>query len=97
MNDLEELGDSLRRWRKLRGLTAQIVAERADITRGTLRSIETGAGTVQLRNVLALIKVLGLTRTILDAAEPLNSELGRINADLLLPERVSRRRRAIEH
>lgn len=86
--DLRVFGDNVLRWRKLSGLTAQMVAERAGVTRNTLRAIETGAGTAQLGNVFAVLHVLGVTEKMLDATEPLNTDLGRINADRMLPQRV---------
>ena len=86
--DLRVFGDNVLRWRKLSGLTAQMVAERAGVTRNTLRAIETGTGTAQLANVFAVLHVLGVTEKMLDATEPLNTDLGRINAERMLPKRV---------
>ncbi|MDF2993339.1 MAG: putative transcriptional regulator, partial [Microbacterium sp.] len=40
-HELREFGAHVRGWRMVLGLTAQQVAERADITRDTLRKIET--------------------------------------------------------
>lgn len=39
---MADFGKHVRGWRMVLGLTAQQVAERADITRDTLRKIETG-------------------------------------------------------
>ena len=77
---LAALGDSLRRWRKLRGITAEQVAERARTTRVTLRKIENG-GSVSIDILMRVIMVLGIQQGILDAAEPLNSDVGRLRAD----------------
>ncbi|WP_258066167.1 helix-turn-helix domain-containing protein [Pseudoclavibacter sp. RFBA6] len=88
---LAALGDSLRRWRKLRGITAEQVAERARTTRVTLRKIESG-GSVSSEILMRVIVVLGIEQGILDAAEPLNSDVGRLRADELLGERMRPRR-----
>ena len=58
--DLASLGDHVRAWRKIHGLTAQLVADRAGITRTTLRALETGTGTVSLENTFAVLRVLGV-------------------------------------
>jgi len=86
--DLRVFGDNILRWRKLSGLTAQMVADRAGVTRNTLRAIETGAGTARLENVFSVMHVLGVTDEVLNATEPLNTDLGRINAERMLPQRV---------
>jgi transcriptional regulator with XRE-family HTH domain len=86
--DLVRFGDNLLRWRKLHGLTAQLVAERAGVTRATLRSIERGEGTARLENVFAVLRVLGQSEAVIAATEPMNTDLGRANAGELLPQRV---------
>lgn len=91
--DMVRFGDSIRRWRKLHRLTAEMVAERAGITRDTLRAIENGGGGVRLENVVSVLRVLGVMHTVLDAVEPMNSEIGVLNAESMLPQRVTRPRR----
>jgi len=54
----EQLGEHIRNWRKLLGLTAQQVCERADISRGTLHRLETGQ-TVGTDTLLAVARALG--------------------------------------
>lgn len=87
--DLKQFGDSVRRWRKLLNLTAEMVAERAGITRDTLRAIEQGEGGPRLENVVAVLRVLDVMPKVLDAVEPMNSDRGILGADRLLPQRVS--------
>lgn len=89
---LHGLGDNLRRWRKLRGLTAEMVADRSGITAKTLRGIETGTGAARLENVIAVMRVLGVGDQLLDVTEPLNTDVGRARAGQSLPERVRVRR-----
>jgi transcriptional regulator with XRE-family HTH domain len=86
--DLARFGDNILRWRKIQGLTAAMVAERAGITRDTLRSIERGDGAPRLENAFAVLRVLGQTESVITATEPLNTELGRVNSAQSLPQRV---------
>lgn len=86
--DLVSMGEHIRNWRKIHGLTAQLVADRAGITRTTLRSIETGTGTVSLENTLAVLRVLGVADAVVGATDPLTTEMGRFHAERTLPQRV---------
>lgn len=88
VRDLAALGEHIRTWRKIHGLTAQLVADRAGITRTTLRSIETGAGTASLANTLAVLRVLGVADSVVGASDPLTTEMGRFHAERALPQRV---------
>lgn len=86
--DLLVFGENITRWRRLHGLTAQMVAERAGITRPTLRSIERGDGTARLENVFAVLRVLDVSQLMLIASDPLSTDIGRANADRLIPKRI---------
>jgi len=88
--DLRALGTHLTQWRKLRGLTAQMVAERAGITRATLRGIERGTGAQRLDSVVAVMRVLDVANLVVDATDPLATDVGRANAARILPARVTR-------
>ena len=85
---LADFGGHLRGWRMALGLTAQQVAERADITRDTLRRIEVGSMSVGFGNVARVLEVLGLLGRVVDAADPLSDDLGRARADRLNRKRV---------
>lgn len=87
---LRQFGSNLVRWRKTLGLTQELTAERAGITRATLRSIERGEGTARMDNLFMVLRVLGQADAVLSATDPLNSELGRMLADERLPQRVRR-------
>jgi transcriptional regulator with XRE-family HTH domain len=82
-----ELGDHLQTWRKLQGVTAQQLAERANITRDTLRRLETGkpVGSEVLLNV---VRCLGQLDRLIDALDPYESDVGRARAGTALPQRV---------
>ena len=78
---LTELGGNITRWRKLQGLSASQLAERAHVTRETLRNIETGTGTPRLDSVLAVLTSLGLANTVIASTDPWNSTRGRAMLD----------------
>ncbi|GAA1685393.1 hypothetical protein GCM10009745_32350 [Kribbella yunnanensis] len=86
----EQLGAHLTAWRKLNGLTAAQVADRAGITRDTLRKLEHGDPTVGLEPFLNVARVLGALDRLVDALDPYETDLGRARADQALPKRVRR-------
>jgi transcriptional regulator with XRE-family HTH domain len=85
---LVEFGEYVRGWRMVLGLTAQQVSERAGITRDTLRKIETGDAGVNFRSVAQVLRALGLLDQIVNAADPLNSDVGRLRAGNLTKKRA---------
>lgn len=86
--ELQELGEHVRGWRMVLGLTAQQVSERAGISRVTLRKIENGDPGVSLRNVAQVLRALGILDTVVDAMDPLASDIGRLRAGRLERKRV---------
>ncbi|MFI5693490.1 helix-turn-helix domain-containing protein [Kribbella sp. NPDC051586] len=86
----ERIGEHLAAWRKLEGLTAAQVAERAGISRGTLRRLETGETTVGLDVLLNVARALGVLDRVVEAFDPYETDLGRARADEVLPKRVRR-------
>jgi transcriptional regulator with XRE-family HTH domain len=84
------IGQQLLTWRKLQGLTAEQVAQRANISRPTLRSLEHGEITVSLETFLNVARALGQLDRIVGALDPYDTELGRAHADVKLPQRVRR-------
>ena len=83
-----ELGEHLTTWRKLQNLTAEQVAERAGITRGTLRRLEHGDPAVGLGVTLGVARALGQLDRLVTALDPYETDLGRARADEKLPTRV---------
>ena len=57
---LAEMGENLKLARLRRRLSAQQVAERAEISRPTLQSLESGDAGASLGNLLRVLAVLGL-------------------------------------
>lgn len=74
---LERLGENVRAWRKLQGLSAAELARRAHVTRETLRAIETGLGSPRLESLLAVTSALGFAEHLVSATDPLNTDAGR--------------------
>ncbi len=85
---LRVLGERVSTWRKLQRLTAAQVAERAGISRDTLRAIEQGKGTASTENLLRVLRILGILGSVLDAADPYQTDVGKLRADEILPKRV---------
>jgi DNA-binding XRE family transcriptional regulator len=88
---LTELGTRLRQARLRRGLTMAQVAERADISRETLKRLEWGDGG-SLNGLLAVLRVLRLEADLNAIAR--DDVLGRKLQDLNLPERIRAPRQA---
>ena len=82
------IGEQLTTWRKLLGLTADQVADRAGIARGTLARIEHGDGGVNLAAFLSTANALGQLNRLVTATDPYETDLGRARADEILPQRV---------
>jgi len=84
------LGEHFRTWRKLQGLTAAQVAERAGVSRHTVGRLERGEPTVGLEVVLNVARALGVLDNLVASVDPYESPLGRSRADQTLPQRVRR-------
>jgi transcriptional regulator with XRE-family HTH domain len=85
---LRVLGEHVSTWRKLNRLTAAQVAERANISRDTLRAIEQGKGTVSTENLLRVLRILGIMDEVVQASDPYETDVGRLRMDETLPKRV---------
>ena len=83
---MRELGDNIRLARLRRGFSMQLVAERAGMSRTTLRSIERGAAGVTLGAYANVLHCLGLHRDLGLIAH--DDELGRKLQDAELPTRT---------
>lgn len=86
------LGEYLATFRRLQGLTAEQVADRAGITRTTLRKLERGETTVGLDVFLEVCRVLGVLDFVVAGMNPYETALGQSLAErnLALPKRVRR-------
>ncbi|MDP3737537.1 MAG: hypothetical protein Q8R02_09115 [Hyphomonadaceae bacterium] len=85
---LVKLGGDISVARRRREITAQLMADRAFITRGTLRRIEHGDAAVSIANYATVLFVLGMTERLAELADPAADPLGRDLAEEQLPKRV---------
>lgn len=85
---LSGFGENIKLARLRRKLSAQQVAERADISRSTLSKIEKGDEGVALGSIYRVLIVLGLDKDILLVAK--DDLLGRTlqDAKILVPQRA---------
>ena len=72
---LKAMGENLRLARKRRKITAKMMAERANMSLMTLRSLERGSPSVAMSNYMAVIFCLGFLDDIAKVAA--NDVLGR--------------------
>ncbi|MET3206378.1 MULTISPECIES: helix-turn-helix transcriptional regulator [unclassified Arthrobacter] len=70
------IGEQLVTWRKLLGLTAEQVADRAGLSRNTLRKLEHGELGVGFEAFLDVARVLGLGDQLNVAFDPYESDFG---------------------
>ena len=83
---LNQMGEQIRLARLRRCLTAELVAERAGISRMTLSNVEKGSPSVAIGSYAAVLHALnGMDRDLLLVAK--DDELGRKLQDLGLPTR----------
>lgn len=83
-----ELGRHVAAWRKLQDLTAVQVAERANISRDTLRRLEHGDPSITMDTLLSVLRALGAMDRIVELMDPYQTDLGRSRASAALPQRV---------
>lgn len=82
---LTELGENIKLARLRRGLSSELVAERAGISRATLVNVEKGSPSVAMGIYMSVLNSLGLEKDILLVGK--DDELGRKLQDLQLVTR----------
>ena len=87
---MAELGEDLATWRRLRNLTINEVAERADVARGVVIKLEVGDGAT-VESLLRVTRALGVLGALASALDPYASDVGRLRAGETLPQRVRHR------
>lgn len=85
-----DLGEHIRTWRKLLGLTSEQLAERAGVNRGTITRLEAGDAAVGIGVFLSAARALGQLDNVVKSMDPYETPLGRARSDEVLPQRVRR-------
>lgn len=88
LSSARKIGADFAGWRKILGLTAAQVADRANVSRATLRKLEHGDPSVGFHVVLRVARALGILDTLTETLDPLKTDLGRARAGMLDRERV---------
>ncbi|MCZ2403087.1 helix-turn-helix transcriptional regulator [Paenarthrobacter sp. Z7-10] len=90
MLEARKLGANLKGRRIILGLSQELVAVRANISRATLMRLEAGEGG-KVEHLMLVASVLGVAQDLINAVDPLNSDLGRARTHLLNRQRAPRR------
>jgi transcriptional regulator with XRE-family HTH domain len=85
---LNKLGHDIRDARRRRRIPVAILAQRASISRMTLRKVETGDPGVSLGIFATVLFVLGMIDRLVDLADPRNDAVGRELEEEHLPQRI---------
>jgi transcriptional regulator with XRE-family HTH domain len=83
-----DIAEHVKAWRKLNGLTQSQLADRAGLDRKTVIKLEAGDSSIGLDVLLRLLNALGILDRVVEAADPYETDIGRLRADERLPERV---------
>ncbi|WP_263732272.1 helix-turn-helix domain-containing protein [Cellulomonas sp. SG140] len=90
MRAMNEIGQSIGTWRRLRELTVAEAADRAGVSVSTLQRLEHGqGGTVE--NLLRVARALGILDQVIASVDPMSTDVGRLRAGQALPARVRRK------
>jgi DNA-binding XRE family transcriptional regulator len=88
---LAKLGDDIRKARLRRRITTMMMAERAFITRTTLRKVERGNPGVSLGIYATVMFVLGFAPRLAELADARTDEVGLQLEEERLPQRIRAR------
>lgn len=96
---LAKVGADISAARRRRGITQQLMSERAFTTPNTLRRVERGDPTVSIASYATMLFVLGMTQRLAELADPAADPLGRDLTEEQLPKRIrpSERREELEN
>jgi len=85
-----EFAEAIAHWRRLLRLTQEQVAQRAGVSRSAYVRLERGEPGVSLDVVMRVLTIMRLADSVVEALDPLNTDLGRARAGQDLPRRVRR-------
>ena len=82
------IGEHLSTWRRIEGIPARELAERAGVSVDTISRLEHGDPSVGLGKVLAVSRIIGILPQVEDAFDPTSTEYGRLQLLRQVPKRV---------
>ncbi|MBP6985537.1 MAG: helix-turn-helix domain-containing protein [Alphaproteobacteria bacterium] len=85
---LQKLGQDIHDARRRRRITAQLMAQRAGLSRSTIGKIEKGDPTASMGSYSAVLFVLGMEKRLNDLVDSTHDIIGRGIEDEHLPKRV---------
>ena len=85
---LRKLGQDINDARRRRRITAQLMAQRAGLSRSTIGKIEKGDPTTSMGSYGAVLFVLGMEKCLSDLVDSMHDSIGRRLQDENLPQRV---------
>jgi transcriptional regulator with XRE-family HTH domain len=85
---LRKLGQDINDARRRRRITAQLMAQRAGLSRSTIGKIEKGDPTASMGSYGAVLFVLGMERRLSDLVDSMHDLVGRRLEDESLPQRI---------
>ena len=85
---LRKLGQDIKDARRRRRITAQLMAQRAGLSRSTIGKIEKGDPTASMGSYGAVLFVLGMERRLSDLVDSMHDLVGRRLEDESLPQRI---------
>jgi transcriptional regulator with XRE-family HTH domain len=88
ISGLRKLGQNINHARRRRRITTQLMAERAGLSRSTIRKIEQGDPTASMGSYGAVLFVLGMEKRLSDLVDSMHDSLGRRLEDENLPQRI---------
>ncbi|WP_321338118.1 helix-turn-helix transcriptional regulator [uncultured Cohaesibacter sp.] len=90
---LKKLGEDIQLARRSRDLSAQDMADRMGVDRGTLRRLEQGDPGVSLNTVAMALSALNMLERLRDLVDPSTDDIGLLASRRKLPLRISKTRR----
>ena len=88
ISTLRKLGQDINDARRRRRITAQLMAQRAGLSRSTIGKIEKGNPTTSMGSYGAVLFVLGMEKRLSDLVDSMHDLVGRRLEDENLPQRV---------
>lgn len=85
---LKKLGQDINEARRRRRITAQLMGERAGLSRFTVGKIEKGDPSTSIGSYAAVLFVLGMEKRLSDLVDSMHDLIGRRLEDENLPKRV---------